>query len=315
MLKESVEKILNLKSQMNSNRLSVDPTLIPDLPFNPNWFIGFVEGDGSFFISGAWSTIVFSISQNTKSKKIIEQISQFVLNLPFKLPSNVEVSSKNIELAKSKLIAFKEQNKSFIYPLIKNDAFTFSIQNRYFIFFKLLPFFESYTFYTRKFTHFQMWSIILKLKMASFHLIPEGKEIIEKIAQSMNNGSYSNNQIKQIMPDIDKINKLFLLLNGTASSRQPKIFSILDNTGYKLEPFVLSVIPDINLEFEKKGYWVYDKGNLVEGSPFPSLRKAAIAIGHLNSSKSFKVDIEGEKGLFKKRYSFYSAEKPACAKG
>ena len=58
--------------------------------------------------------------------------------------------------------------------------------------------------------------------------------------------------------------------------------------------------------FWKKGIWVYENDKLVEGSPFVSLRQAALAINSPNSTKSFKVDTGI---LFKGKYTFYSKPK------
>lgn len=50
-----------------------------------------------------------------------------------------------------------------------------------------------------------------------------------------------------------------------------------------------AAVRQIELPFQKKGIWVYDNGELVDGSPFPSLRLAGLAINSFNTN-SVKVD-------------------------
>ncbi len=219
---ESFASILELKNRMNYKRLSVNPLTIPVYPMSPNWLIAFIEGEGSFFISGAWFSPVFSISQNNQSKNLIEQIGQFILSLPFKIPAKVELSIQKVDLANSKLIEVKELNKTFIYSLDKNNATSFSLQNKDLLFVMFLPFLESKPFYTRKFKHFQFWSFVLKLKMAGYNLIPEGLEIIKRIAKGMNDGSYSTCKIQHSLPDVDSINNFILNKESYASVQKTK---------------------------------------------------------------------------------------------
>ena len=71
---KDMDTIINLKQKMNSKRIKMIRT--PNSIISPNWLIGFIEGEGSFFLfnhtKGSF-IFVFSISQNTKSKFIIEK--------------------------------------------------------------------------------------------------------------------------------------------------------------------------------------------------------------------------------------------------
>lgn len=92
LLKEELDTIIQLKFKMNSKRLFVDSSLLPDTPISPNWLICFLEGEGSFFVCSRWIIPVFSISKNNKNKKfftgsknnkskffLIVQLKQFVI--------------------------------------------------------------------------------------------------------------------------------------------------------------------------------------------------------------------------------------------
>ena len=212
------------------------------------------------------------------------------------------VSDQTLKLAKLSYITFKEKNINCVYSSDKLNQTFFSVQDLYFIFYNLLPFLDNKNFYTRKFLHFQCWSIIIKFKMAGYLKRENGELIANKIIQNMNNTSYSNNNNKSInslpLPGIDEINNLIFNTN-------------IDNLNFKngiyFGPFVISVLPEVILDFEKKkGIWVYENDKLVEGSPFVSLRQAALAINSPNSTKSFKVDTGI---LFKGKYTFYSKPK------
>lgn len=51
---------------------------------------------------------------------------------------------------------------------------------------------------------------------------------------------------------------------------------------------------------------VYDNGKLLEGSPFPSYTKAALALGNVNISSAISKKIDTDK-LYKQRFKFESA--------
>lgn len=74
----------------------------------------------------------------------------------------------------------------------------------------------------------------------------EGREVLERIADNMNNASYSNNKfIVKPLPTIDEINKILLKIQSNTSK----------NPDYMLESFSLSVLPSITLNYKKKGLW------------------------------------------------------------
>ena len=71
---KDMDTIINLKQKMNSKRIKMIRT--QNSIISPNWLIGFIESEGKFFFinntKGSF-IFVFSISQNTKSKFIIEK--------------------------------------------------------------------------------------------------------------------------------------------------------------------------------------------------------------------------------------------------
>ena len=100
MINFTLNSILKLKSPMNSLRISYDGYILTSDMFNKYWLLGFVEGDGYFYITN--SKVVFSITQ--KDKQLLEAIATFLQNIRISLiysdlfvPLNV-LSVENLNL-------------------------------------------------------------------------------------------------------------------------------------------------------------------------------------------------------------------------
>jgi hypothetical protein len=80
------------------------------------------------------------------------------------------------------------------------------------------------------------------------------------------------------------------------------VFDLSSGLSYK----ALSDIVKVNNK-GNSGYGVnvYDSGELVQGSPFSSYTKAAIALGNINISSAISKKIDTDK-LYKGRYIFES---------
>lgn len=63
---------------------------------------------------------------------------------------------------------------------VKKYLYTFQVQDLYFLYYHMLPFFESHTFFTRKYEYFQLWAISVKLIMTGARSSPEGRNILRK---------------------------------------------------------------------------------------------------------------------------------------
>lgn len=66
--------------------------------------MGFIEGEGSYIITkNKVKNILipsFSLCQHKKSKKVIDLISKFILNLNYNIPFDIKVSSDELNLVK-----------------------------------------------------------------------------------------------------------------------------------------------------------------------------------------------------------------------
>lgn len=108
------------------------------------------------------------------------------------------------------------------------------------------------------------------------------------------NKRYSSSLEIAKAPDMEGIEKLL---------KTPPVFDLTSGLGYKN----LSDLAKVE-KGGHKGYGVnvYDGGELLKGSPFPSYTKAALAMGNINISSMISKKIDTNK-LYKQRFRFESA--------
>ena len=69
---------------MNTLRTNFILPLSHKIVITPYWFLGFIEGDGSFLVSTLNSfPLRFNISQDVVNIKVLEEIKLFLLNILF----------------------------------------------------------------------------------------------------------------------------------------------------------------------------------------------------------------------------------------
>ena len=96
------------------------------------------------------------------------------------------------------------------------------------------------------------------------------------------------------VPDMEEILKLF---------NRPPVYDLASGLSYKAYSDIIKVTKGGPSGY---GVNVYDNGILVEGSPFPSYTKAALALGNINISSVISKKIDTDK-LYKQRFKFESA--------
>ena len=134
------KKILELKNTMNTKRTN---TILPKdhkIVITKSWLLGYIEGDGSFFLSRTDIDPVFSISASAEQLVLFENIKAFLENnLGFDKYSQFKLLiTKAIAINKVKA---REIGKPSVILSIKN----IKILNNYFI-----PYFENMSFITKK---------------------------------------------------------------------------------------------------------------------------------------------------------------------
>jgi hypothetical protein len=98
-----MDRIISLKNGMNSNReIFTFQTTKSQIIINPNWFIGFIEGEGTFAIKTVYA-LYFQVAQKNTSQESLNAITTFLIGLPSSvlpdskmLPLNV-VSTINVK--------------------------------------------------------------------------------------------------------------------------------------------------------------------------------------------------------------------------
>lgn len=192
---EEINKIIKLKDSMNSNRQFIDESLLPQGELNPYWVLGFCEGESSFSTQPNRNfSPRFSITQHKKSLIVLKAINKFIYNLPFQIPHNIILTDKALEIVKlkSKQLLLHKDSLGIYNPVTRPTENQLLVSSQVLIFFHLLPFFENLMFISRKGSDFLLWSINFKLKLAGYHKTEEGKVLMSRIADNINNSRYSN---------------------------------------------------------------------------------------------------------------------------
>jgi hypothetical protein len=168
--------------------------------------LGYVEGDGSFFISRTDIEPTFSISATAEQRPLFEKIKEL-------LEDNLGFDKYSIfKLKHSKIIALnnisaRERGKPSIILLIKN----IKVLNNY-----LIPCFKDMKFITKKGLDFSDFTVICRAVYNGSHRIEEIRSLILKLSYNMNNFRLSSfkgeteyillearNQIINAVPNIE----------------------------------------------------------------------------------------------------------------
>nr|QKQ12919.1 cytochrome b [Sparassis crispa] len=182
-------KIVDLKKGMNNFRTNYEGYILSNDMINKNWLVGFVEGDGSFNFSN--SNVVFGITQ--KDKKILEEISYFLQNVPLSPPfTNLIIPKKPYCIIKNNQIA---------YQLVITDIDV--------LFQYIYPFFRNLSFYSRKEIDFSIWSLVLYIFIFGYNHLPKGKELLLKLSNNKNSKRYFSDLSDFI--DVEEIENLFTM--------------------------------------------------------------------------------------------------------
>ena len=181
---ESVKNvIIELKNKMNTNRVNFNRPEYCKIIITKSWLLGFIEGDGSFFVRRDTLTPVFCIELTGVQLDVLVKIKEFlVYNLGFDVYSLYKL--KNSSIIAVTTIKARNNNKSSVAITIKNVK----VLNNYFI-----PFLDDITFLTKKGKDFQDFKTICRVVHNGAHRKDEIKKIIVKLSYTMNNYRLSTN--------------------------------------------------------------------------------------------------------------------------
>lgn len=235
---ETFNKIVKMKENMNRNRTNFDGYKISYLMISNYWFLGFVEGDGSFFLCN--NRAIFSITH--KDRQVLDAISLYIKNI-HRAPIY-----KGLFVALQPNCIISGKNNNTAYQLIISDTDV--------LFQYIFPFFKDLSFLSRKGVDFKIWSVGLFLIIHGYTKIPNGKAIFLKLYNNLNSKRYFSNIIDFI--DIEEINALFEI--------EPP-FNIYSKKSHSILSKEYA-----NTQGSRKGYnlHIYKDGEEIPGSPFNS---------------------------------------------
>ncbi len=131
---------------------------------NPNWFIGFLEGEGIFGIKTG-SALYLQIAQKNTSQESLNAITTFLTRLSNSILQNSKILPLNV--------VSTVNVKTNVVSLVVN-----SVDSLYYC---VLPYLNSSNMYTRKAIDFKLWRIALLLRLHAYYFLPEGKKLFLNI--------------------------------------------------------------------------------------------------------------------------------------
>lgn len=167
-IKDIIDQVEKIGSGMNN--LRSDFTLPPfySARITPYWLLGFVEGEGSFWIRNNYA-LSFNLGQSLKDLVLMEALRDFFNNLGL-----VMINGQELEGGAALLNI--QKNHGMIYLSINRLDYISCV---------FIPFFDSLTWRSKKELDYKDWKIILKLRSLGLHYTEE--KIFKVILSQMNN--------------------------------------------------------------------------------------------------------------------------------
>lgn len=170
--KELKTIIDNIKNEMNSKRSNNDMPEDHKIKITPYWFLGFVEGDGSWSYSFSKNTFIFIIGQKG-NMVLMNAICNYLNNLVL-LKDN-----------KNSVILYKQVDT--------NGSINYYVRVICLDYIRtvLIPFFDNFIWHSKKEMDYCDWKAILSIVELGLHYTDEGKNLIRRILNQMNNNRLS----------------------------------------------------------------------------------------------------------------------------
>ena len=165
-----LSKIVSLKNTMNSKReIFTYNTTKSQIIINPNWFIGFIEGEGTFGIKTG-SSLYFQIAQKNTSQESLNAITTFLTGLCNNLLQNSKILPLNVTSTTN----------------VRTDVVSLVVYSVDSLYYYLLPLLDTSKMYSRKAIDFNLWRVALLLKIKGYYYLPEGKTLFLDISDILN---------------------------------------------------------------------------------------------------------------------------------
>ena len=275
-----MSKIVSLKNTMNTKReIFTYNTTKSQIIINPNWFIGFIEGEGTFGIKTG-SALYLQVSQKKTSQESLNAITTFLTGL-----------SNNV-IQNSKILPLNVINTTNV----RTDVVSLVVNSVDSLYYYLLPLLDTSKMYSRKAIDFNLWRVALLLKIKGYYYLPEGKTLFLDISDILNK-RYSTNTTKNISEIMDNIYKR----SKTIFEKDPP-FDVKSNTPHSDNVRKFSIQ---NRSDNPKVVYIYTNKGMIKGSPFVSYSSAHKALGLNPSSNTCNRYIDTGR-LYKNNFIFSS---------
>jgi len=185
---EGIEKLKCLAKSMNTGRSFEDKfdfckSYYPTMPINPQWVLGFVDGEGSFGFQistknkNVYMLPSFSIVQNTHDVFLLKKIQDFFncgLIHPKRIDDSIEVAT-----SVNSISSLRTTCSSELIDII-------------------IPFFDKYSLLTTKSLDYFDWKTLIYMKKAQLFRTEAGLNKMLSIKSNMNRGRTNfNSSIEQ----------------------------------------------------------------------------------------------------------------------
>jgi len=277
------EIIRSIKNAMNSKRDKFTYQLSnSQIIIHPNWFIGFLEGEGTFGIKTG-SALYLQVAQKNTSQESLNAIVTFLTSLSSSNLQNSKILPLNVVSTVNK--------KTNVVSLVVS-----SVDSLYYY---VLPYLDSSNMYTRKAIDFKLWRVALLLKIHGYYFLPEGKKLFLDISDIINKrySTRSTGCLDDIIAGIFERSKTILALDPP--------FDVKSNRSHTDNVRAFSIA---NRSEKPNTVYIYADGNLVKGSPFASYSSAHQSLGLKPSSNTCNRYIDTNR-LYKNKYLFFSKPK------
>ena len=275
-----MSKIVSLKNTMNTKReIFTYNTTKSQIIINPNWFIGFIEGEGTFGIKTG-SALYFQIAQKNTSQESLNAITTFLTGLSDNVLQNSKILPLNVISTTN----------------VRTDVVSLVVTSVDSFYYYLLPLLDTSKMYSRKGIDFNLWRLALLLKIKGYYYLPEGKTLFLDISDILNK-RYSTNTTKNISEIMDNIFKRSQII----FEKDPP-FDVKSNIPHSDNVRKFSIQ---NISDNPKVVYIYTNEGMIKGSPFVSYSSAHKALGLNPSSNTCNRYIDTGR-LYKNNFIFSS---------
>lgn len=193
-----IGQVVEIKNRMNSQRTCFD---MSQTNITKSWLLGFIEAEGSFFISRTDIEPSFSIELSNIQTYLLEKIRDFLIhNLGFDKYSVYRLNSPSFNV----ISVTEQKGKASVILIIKN----ISVLNNY-----LVPYFKTMVFKSKKGLDFQDFLLICGAVYKGSHRREGIRALILRLSYTMNSYRLSSNKDEGLKESLT-LNEKFTMQNA-----------------------------------------------------------------------------------------------------